>query len=484
MRSILLLLPALIFGALLSAQPLEQISIGTKHRLFSQILQEERPYWVYLPVVYEEEEQPLGVLYLLDGSYHYHHASGILQFLIDEKVIPPLIMIAIPNTGDRTRDLTPPLRKDLELQATFPTAGGADKLLAFMERELIPEIEKQYRVTPYRILCGHSFGGLFSMYSLINRPDLFDAHLSISPSLWWDDFGLVDQVDSLLTHTDTLAVSYYMTLGNEDADMQDGIRGVATRFTGSTPERFTSQFEFMEKETHGTIPHRSIYNGLEAVVGSWYNADLSEIFLASSWAGIDEHFGLVSKRLGSPVALKEVDINELGYKLLEAQKVEEALEVFVENISRHPNSYNTYGSYAEALTKAGRKEEAINYYQQSLSIFPCSVKGQEQLAALGIDYQQEHHILELNRKAAARFEGTYHIELGFVAHIALEGEQLIISGKGIPREALLPIRENAFCIPSGNFMLTFTEEDGAVNGFEVQMRAGRRTSGTRLKTVD
>ena len=70
--------------------------------------------------------------------------------------MPALIVVGIGNT-DRTRDLTPSRAK----VESYPTSGGGDKFLEFIQSELIPEIEKRYRTAPYRIFAGHSFGVLW-----------------------------------------------------------------------------------------------------------------------------------------------------------------------------------------------------------------------------------------------------------------------------------------------------------------------------------
>ncbi|TFH66787.1 MAG: alpha/beta hydrolase [Gemmatimonadales bacterium] len=103
-----------------------------------------------------------------------------------------MIVVAIPNTGDRTRDLTP--ASETEHAGTgFPTAGGADRFLGFLADELIPHIDSTYRTETFRVLVGHSIGGLFATHALLTRPDLFRGYVAISPILWWNRKSLVDE---------------------------------------------------------------------------------------------------------------------------------------------------------------------------------------------------------------------------------------------------------------------------------------------------
>ena len=122
---------------------------------------------------------------------------------------PEMIVVAVRNT-DRTRDLTPsPFTPDPpedgegedgdegDGENPMPTAGGAGAFLDFFERELFPFVEERYRTQPYRIVIGHSFGGLFAVHALVHRPAAFDAYVAISPSLWWANGVVVDRAESL-----------------------------------------------------------------------------------------------------------------------------------------------------------------------------------------------------------------------------------------------------------------------------------------------
>ncbi len=70
----------------------------------------------------------------------------------------------------------------------------------------------------------------------------------------------------------------------------------------------------------------------------------------------------------------EKELNLYGYELLNKNKIDEALEVFKLNITRHSKSWNCYDSYAEALMRANKKEEAIRNYRKALKLAPENQK--------------------------------------------------------------------------------------------------------------
>jgi enterochelin esterase-like enzyme len=149
--------------ALAAALPLEAqgsaprdsaVTIGITRHIQSKVLGEDRPYLVYEPSGVRDE--PLPVIVLLDGDAHFHHTTGVVRFLVDQGRMPPALVVAVPNTTDRTRDLTPAILSDTAMRTATPTAGGADHMLRFLGDELLPEVARSYGKTPFRVLVGHS----------------------------------------------------------------------------------------------------------------------------------------------------------------------------------------------------------------------------------------------------------------------------------------------------------------------------------------
>lgn len=134
---------------------------------------------VYLPNNYESSEAAYPVLYLLDARTRFHHTTGSVASLARIVHIPEMIVVAVVNT-QRTRDLTPPWKSEEkpEDRASVIEAGGdADNFLRFLGEELVPHVDSSYRTNSFRILVGHSFGGLFAVHAFVSEPDLFDAFL-------------------------------------------------------------------------------------------------------------------------------------------------------------------------------------------------------------------------------------------------------------------------------------------------------------------
>lgn len=173
-------------------------SIVTKYTELKQIISKEveDTFYIYvrLPKNYESTKKRYPVLYLLDGDISFNMATSIVRYLQFDKDVPDLIIVAPgygtllndSETNYRERDYTFSEFKD------FTNSGGGEKYLKFIEKELLPFIDSNYRANNSRILNGYSLGGLFTISSLIKNQNLFDNYIAGSPYLL-NDINLIKQ---------------------------------------------------------------------------------------------------------------------------------------------------------------------------------------------------------------------------------------------------------------------------------------------------
>ena len=358
MRVTLTLLAALGVAAPLAAQgpspsASPAITLGTARTLHSGILGEDRPYFVYQPD--GPRRGPFALIVLLDGDAHFHHTTGIVRFLTDQGRMPQALVVAVPNTTDRTRDLTPPAQDSAALRATFPTAGGADRMLAFLADELLPEVERTYGASPFRVLIGHSFGGLFAAHALVSRPSLFQGYIAISPSLWWDGARYADSLAKRARDGSTPSPWFYATMGGQEPEVQLVPFGQVARAASRADWRLL----MLPDDDHGSTPHRSTYDGLETIFRPLRLP--VDSLVALGIAGIDRRYADLTARYGLFNGTPEVALNALGYRLLAEGPGRAAAGVaaFRENARRFPRSANTYDSLADGFLALGQRETAL-----------------------------------------------------------------------------------------------------------------------------
>jgi predicted alpha/beta superfamily hydrolase len=150
------------------------VKLGVARTIRSAILNEDRRVLVHLPAAYDTSGKSYPVLYLLDGNPAFLlEMIGITSRLRYDDSAPEMIIVAIENT-DRDRDMMPVKAKG------FPGPPRAEAFLAFLEKELVPDIERTYRTAEPRILQGKSLSGLFTVYALLARPTAFNGYIACS----------------------------------------------------------------------------------------------------------------------------------------------------------------------------------------------------------------------------------------------------------------------------------------------------------------
>lgn len=236
--------------------------------------------YVSLPRDYREPGDPgraYPVVYLLDADYSFALARNIVEHLSDRDHLTPAILVGVAYDGPeryrlhRTRDYTP---------SRVPTggygpeyqkhSGGAPAFHRFLTRELIPWIETEYRAAPRRVLVGHSYGGLFTTWSMLTDPEAFAGYVAVSPSLWYDDGAVFGHLKSFLESDRGLPARAYFSVGdrerNTQHDMVGDLRRLATTLEADPPPGLAFDWEVAENETHNSIFPRALSNGLRFVL--------------------------------------------------------------------------------------------------------------------------------------------------------------------------------------------------------------------------
>lgn len=368
------------------AQPSGQIVIGKIDSVKSNVLNETRKIWVYVPnqqnSIYGSQRYP--VVYLLDGDAHFHAVTGLIQQLGGQNALcPEMIVVAIPNT-DRTRDLTPthslagPDGKD---QGYLASSGGGENFTAFLEKELIPYVESHYPVAPHRMLIGHSFGGLFVINALVHHPQLFNSYVSIDPSLWWDHQKLLGQATAVLKSDKVRGKSLYLGIANTMPAGMDTARVWKDTTSNTFHIRSILQFaknaqsnssgglrfywRYYPADNHGSVPLITEYDALHAIFDYYRPPVRGEQLTADL---LISHYKNVSEKIGYAIPPPESEVNNAGYAFLQQKKYDKAFMFFKLNIDNYPKSFNVYDSMGDYYVAQNDKPQAIEYFSKALAL--------------------------------------------------------------------------------------------------------------------
>lgn len=357
-----LILTILTVSAFAQSQQVVSV-VHNRHTINSAILGEERTVLVRVPSNYAQTDEKFPVVYMLDAHPPQNAMmAGIIEQQVWGGMMPEMIVVGIQNTN-RTRDLTP--------TKTERGGGGGDNFLRFIESEVIPLIEKNYRTQPFRIFAGHSLGGLTAVYCFLTHPDMFNAYIAASPSLVWDNNFVINRAEEVFKTKRDYKKTMFLALGSEP-QLQKGFDSFKDLLSRAKLKDFEYEFRQMPEENHGSVVLPAYYWGLRKIFAGWTPPQ------NGSMADLENHYKKLSERLGYTIPIPENLLNFVGYQLLRADKTTEAIDVFKKNAGLYPNSANVYDSLGEAFEKNNQLRLARENYEKAYKM--AEARGDAMLA--------------------------------------------------------------------------------------------------------
>jgi predicted alpha/beta superfamily hydrolase len=363
----------------LSSQAQSDVSFAKEFTIQSEVLKEKRQYLVRLPSSYENDymysNKRYPVLVLLDADTHFFPVSGLVQALsANDEQIPEMIIVSIRNT-DRSRDMTP--------TETAGNAGGP--FIRFIETELLKEIDQRYRTLPFRVLAGHSLGGLFAVDCYLSQRS-FHAYIAIDPSLRWANEATLKKAESALAvNRDISSILYTSRSANpfdKNANIQKGItfEKFKTIVDRNTLAAGKFRYEYFESEDHYSIPSISFYKAFLFVFNG-FKIPLYDSTIKTT-ADIVHYYEQFQKRMRADISPPGKLLDQVANYYLGKQQVDQAIALLKANEIYYPNSFTTHHSLGYAYRAKGAIETAVQHYKKSLQLDPDNARVKQILQEL------------------------------------------------------------------------------------------------------
>ena len=464
------LLTTICIGAF--AQTEENITIGKKTTIYSNILKENRKIRIYNPAqtaAMPVTDKRYPVVYVLDGDAHFLSTIGVIQQLSQangNSILPEMIVVGIENTN-RLRDLTPSV-------VTSDNKGKVNPFVNFLETELMPYVEKNYNTAPYRLLVGHSLGGLTAIDILTNSPKLFNAYIAIDPSMWYNDEKFLNNAISQLPKENLQGTRLFigtantmprgMTLAKLGKDKSPETQHIRSIFKLDSFIKRNSKtglkylLKYYENESHVSVPMISEYDGLRFIF-DYYLIDITEKDFKDSTSAIatkyKQHYNKISKEMGYKNAPPEVFINYLGYDAMMKKQYNRAEALFQLNMENYPNSNKVHGSYADYLISKRDTLNAITYYKKALAIKEDAFI-QSKLNALSPTAK-----FALSSDDLEKYVGVYSLEAYKIdVNLEIRGGKLMATFQGQGGDELTPVSKDIFTVKNKQgYTITFQMND-------------------------
>jgi len=408
MKKWFLLTLFVLLPRLVPAQATRQIVIGQMDSLTSKILHETRTLWVHVPDSYKQEgtaKRRYPVVYLLDGDSHFPSVVGMIHQLSTvngNTICPEMIVVGIVNTN-RGRDLTPTPGGGMIPSAADSSrrknSGGGERFTAFIEGELIPHIDSLYPTEPYKVIIGHSLGGLLVINTLIHHPNLFNAYVAIDPSMWWANQQLLNTAKQVIANQKYAGKVLFMGIANTMESAMDTlwvqadtsgptkhIRSILDlnhllKANGQTGLRY--QGKYYGLDDHSSVPLLAEYDALHFIFDAYRLKLTDQDYEEDNTQLVDKlrtHFTAASRQLGYKVKPPESLVNELGQYMVSQKKLKKAESLFKLNVANYPTSYNAHDLYGDYLVAQKDTVNAIAYFQKALSLKEASATRKKLMA--------------------------------------------------------------------------------------------------------
>lgn len=237
----------------------------TEQNIYSESVNDTFRILVSLPDNYSLNEQKYPVLYVLDGDIAFGMAASIARYLQIGDNIPELIIVGI---GYGSIDKSAGEKRKRDYRPT--SANGAENFLSFLEEELIPLIDSNYRTVPGdRTINGYSVGGLFALYSLFTKPEIFSRYILGSPSLSWDEYSIFKYEENSPDKILDKKINIFISVGSEEPDEKyfNPIDNLVTQMQERKYSGVKLEAKVFDGSTHLAGPPGSLTHGLLSVFG-------------------------------------------------------------------------------------------------------------------------------------------------------------------------------------------------------------------------
>ena len=340
----------------------EDIVIGKYRKIHSNILNEDRLLMIHLPRHYENSDMRYPVMYVLYGqNINDYFAPAVIhsENLGNTSETPQMIVVGVGNTN-RYRD-------NLPVNPGYGReGGGADNFQKVFEEEIFPYIEKNYRTKNFRILVGPQASNIFGLYTLMTKPELFNAYIINNPFMNPQTGGyLFPKAEKCFSETKfENRFLYIKSEKDEPKGNLDNLNKFSELMNSVKPEGLTFKMENSD-ESGNFIRPLPFKNGLRAIFSGY---KLPPEFQTNSVNDIIRYYENQSEKYGFEIDVPELVLTLEGNKLMNRGKSAEAIGLFEYHASKYPRSLNAIWGLGNMYYGLGDFEKAAHYYRKFLSI--------------------------------------------------------------------------------------------------------------------
>lgn len=365
-----------------------------RHTIDSQSLNALRTIDVSVPVNYVETAPHITypLIVVLDGEFLFNSVAAYAQLQAMNSQMPDTIVVGIPNAVNARRDMTPkPLRKNGE---PLWFGGHETQYLSFIQEEVLPLIEKKYRVADFKILIGLSPSANFSLHSFWKQPTLFSGYIAVNST----DFNAVGYDGESAFEKITQSVNQdkgknkennerkikrylYMSMPKggtiRNPKILDDYKNLSDELSPYKDKFIDFKWEVIDKQAYAAVLP-AIMSGLEFIFPpkEWdpsYRSFVSEE-PGKTLNNIKTYFAELNQKYGFSVLPKgeryynRNRLKRIAYVFIHEKRYSEAEAIINYWLSFYPRSANAYDTLADLFQAQGKTDIELEYRTKALKL--------------------------------------------------------------------------------------------------------------------
>ncbi|WP_444930818.1 alpha/beta hydrolase [Microbulbifer sp. SSSA002] len=327
---------------------------------FSETINEEITVQVSLPDTYKHSDTfKYPVLVVLDGSTQFEHVAASARFLSTYAIIPEMIVVGVNTPYKRLKFYT-----HTEPEEYRNRSGQAELYKEFLQGELLNKIRKQYRLAPYQIISGHSLSGLFTSYLALSEGSEFNAAISISPSLWWDEATLISEYSKYQQFKRKKPIKWFLSLANEPHDeMKGAFKAMIESLSKESPNNVIWAHSTFPNETHDSTPLIGNSQALKSIFDGWNAVPEVDVMPLMK---LEDFYLAKSTEYGYTFPMSAHQFNVYGLKAVYEGKVNWGVAILERGVKIFEASEILWDSLATAYSLNNEFKKAVDASEKAL----------------------------------------------------------------------------------------------------------------------
>lgn len=326
-----------------------------------------RELTISLPPSYSRDtKKTYPLLFLLDGDYLFDPFEGALKYGYYWDDLPEVIIVGLSQDKERDADCT------LDETTGLPEASG-EEFFEFISGELIPYVQKKYRIASFKMIAGHDVTASFLNLFLYKDAPLFNAYISLSPELGLEMETRIPERLAAFKQN----IFYYQSSSDGDIKkMKEKITALDTNIKAIVNPSLNYLYDDFKEASHYSLVLYSIPSALYHFFASYQPISTTEfqekiVKLESGYVTyLKNKYDVLEQALGIKMNIRVNDFKAIEAAILKNKAYPELEQLSQLAHKMYPNSM--LGDYHMALfyENTGDIKNAARYYQNAFQFQP------------------------------------------------------------------------------------------------------------------